>query len=94
MNFRMPEPIFIKHGMYNMVIEPISMDYFINPSHQSVCLSMSPHLNARQRFGRNFAEVTNTCNNKRIVGRVILCAVSVLSGEYLWVCLYISFYRC
>jgi hypothetical protein len=34
----MPEPIFMKLGMYVMVPEPISAAYFINPTHQSVCL--------------------------------------------------------
>jgi hypothetical protein len=33
----MPEPIFMKLGMYIMAPEPISTVYFINPSHQSVC---------------------------------------------------------
>jgi hypothetical protein len=28
----MPEPIFMKLGMYNMTPEPISVAYFINPS--------------------------------------------------------------
>jgi hypothetical protein len=34
----MPEPIFIKLGLYIMAPEPMSTAYFINPSHQSVCL--------------------------------------------------------
>jgi hypothetical protein len=29
----MPKPIFMKDGMYIMAPEPISMAYFINPSH-------------------------------------------------------------
>jgi hypothetical protein len=33
-----PEPIFMKLGMYNMVPETISIVYFINSSHQSVCM--------------------------------------------------------
>jgi hypothetical protein len=37
-NFRMPEPIFMKLGMYIMTPEAISTPYFINPSHQSMCL--------------------------------------------------------
>jgi hypothetical protein len=32
----MPEPIFMKLGMYIMASEPVSTAYFINPSHQSV----------------------------------------------------------
>jgi hypothetical protein len=31
-NFWMPEPIFMKLGMYNMTPEPISVAYFVNPS--------------------------------------------------------------
>jgi hypothetical protein len=34
----MDEPIFMKLGMYIMAPEPISTEYFINPSHQFVCL--------------------------------------------------------
>jgi hypothetical protein len=37
-NLWMPEPIFMKLGMYITAPEPISTAYFINPSHQSVCL--------------------------------------------------------
>jgi hypothetical protein len=39
-NFRMPEPIFVKLGMYVMAPEPIPTTYYINPSHHSVCLYM------------------------------------------------------
>jgi hypothetical protein len=45
-NFRMPEPILKKHCIYiyKMAPEPISKAYFINPSHQSVCLYVYPLL--------------------------------------------------
>jgi hypothetical protein len=36
--FLIAEPIFMKLGMYIMAPELISTTYFINPSHQSVCL--------------------------------------------------------
>jgi hypothetical protein len=36
-NFRIPEPIFTKHGTHIMVSEPISTAYFINTSHKYVC---------------------------------------------------------
>jgi hypothetical protein len=49
----MPEPIFIKFGMCIMAPEPISMAYFINPSHQSVCLYLYPSIVARQQLGKN-----------------------------------------
>jgi hypothetical protein len=37
-NFWMPKPIFMKVGIYIMVPDPISTAYFINPSHQSMCM--------------------------------------------------------
>jgi hypothetical protein len=41
-NFRMPEPIFMKFSTsiyeYIMEFKSISTAYFINPSHKSVCL--------------------------------------------------------
>jgi hypothetical protein len=40
----MSKPIFLKFGMYIMAPEPISVTYFINPSHQSVCLYVYPPL--------------------------------------------------
>jgi hypothetical protein len=40
----MPEPVFMKLGMCIMAPEPISTSYFINPSHQSVCLYVYPLL--------------------------------------------------
>jgi hypothetical protein len=41
--FLMPEPFFIKLGMHIMPPEPISTVYFINPSHLSVYVSVSPY---------------------------------------------------
>jgi hypothetical protein len=38
----MTEPIFMKLGMYIMAPEPISVAYFINPSHQSARLHVCP----------------------------------------------------
>jgi hypothetical protein len=35
-HFRMPEPIFMKLGMYVMAPEPISTAYFIDLSHRSL----------------------------------------------------------
>jgi hypothetical protein len=42
----MPEPIFMKLGMYIMALEPISKTYFINPFHPYL------HTVARQRLGK------------------------------------------
>jgi hypothetical protein len=73
-NLWMPELII----MYIMAREPNSAIYFINPSHQSVCLhTCIPPFIARQRLSRHVSAATNTRNNRRIVGRVCL-----------WVCLY------
>jgi hypothetical protein len=43
-----------------MAPEPISTAYFINPSHQSVCLYVYPPIVARQRLGKNVTAATNT----------------------------------
>jgi hypothetical protein len=40
-NFRMPEPVFMKLGMYIMTFQSISTAYFINTSHQPLCLNVS-----------------------------------------------------
>jgi hypothetical protein len=40
-NFWMPEPIFINLGIYIMTPEPVQTAYFINPSHQCVCILLS-----------------------------------------------------
>jgi hypothetical protein len=56
----MPEPIFMKLGMFIMAPEPISTAYFINPSHQSVCLYVYPVIVARQRLGKKVTAATNT----------------------------------
>jgi hypothetical protein len=45
-----------------------------------------PPFIARQRFYEHVPAETNTCNNGRIVGRVIFYAVHALSKESLWVC--------
>jgi hypothetical protein len=75
-NFRMPEPIFIKLGMHIMEPEPISTAYFINPAHQSVCLyvyasycfngsvNYIPPSVARQRPSKNLTATTNILNNR------------------------------
>jgi hypothetical protein len=49
----MPEPIFMKLGMYIMAPEPISKAPFMNPSHQPVSICASPPIVARQRIGKH-----------------------------------------
>jgi hypothetical protein len=80
----MLEPIFINLGMYIMAPKPISTAYFINPSHQSMCLYVYPSMIVRQRLGKNFTAATNARNNSIIVGRVVLYAVRVVSKESRW----------
>jgi hypothetical protein len=72
-----------------MASEPISATYFINPSHQSVCLYVYPLIVARQRFGKHVPVTTNTPNNRRIVGGIFY-AVRVVSKESLLVSVFPS----
>jgi hypothetical protein len=46
-----------------------------------------PLIVARQQLGKHVPTATNTRKNRRIVGRVILYAIRVLSEESMWVCL-------
>jgi hypothetical protein len=55
-----------------MAPEPISMAYFINPSHQSTRMCI-PLFIARQVLGKHVPAATNTCNTRRTVERVCLC---------------------
>jgi hypothetical protein len=54
-NFWKPEPIFVKLGIYIMAPEPISTTYFINSSHQSLCLYVYPLIVARQWLGKSLS---------------------------------------
>jgi hypothetical protein len=66
------------------------MEYFINPSHQSVCLYMQPPIIAEKRLGKHVPAATNTRNNKIIIRRIVFYAARVVSKESLWVCLCMS----
>jgi hypothetical protein len=59
-NFQMAELISIQLCMCIMAPELISTAYFMNPSHQSVCLYVYPSIVARQWLGRNVTTVANT----------------------------------
>jgi hypothetical protein len=48
----MAESISMKLCIYVIALEPISTPYFINPSHQSVCLYAYPLIVARPWLGR------------------------------------------
>jgi hypothetical protein len=71
-NFWMPQPIFMKLGMYIMATEPISEAYFINPSHRSVCLYVYPSYRC---------SVKMFPLQRRIVGDVVFCWIRVVSKE-------------
>jgi hypothetical protein len=47
-------------GMYIVAPEPTSTAYFINPSHQSVCLYVHPSIVTRQRLGKHVTAAKNT----------------------------------
>jgi hypothetical protein len=80
-NYLMTEPNFMELGMYIMKPGPISTTYYINPSHQSVCLYVYPII-AMQRLGKNvIAGNEYTRNNRRIVGSVVFYAVRVMSKK-------------
>jgi hypothetical protein len=57
--------------MYIMTLESISTAYFINQSHQSMCLYVYPFTAARQLLGRQIPMATNSDNNRRIVGGIV-----------------------
>jgi hypothetical protein len=65
----MPEPIFMKLGMYIMAPEPIGTACFINTSFQSLCI---PRIVTTQRLGKHIPAAMNTWNNRTIFGRVCL----------------------
>jgi hypothetical protein len=73
----------MKLGMYILAFKPISMAYFINPSHKPVCLYMYPPIVVRQRLGKHVPAVTNKRNNWIIVEPVVFYTVSVVSRESL-----------
>jgi hypothetical protein len=62
--------------MYIMAPEPISEAYFINASHQSVCMRIV----AMHLLGKNVTAAMNT-RKTRSVGRVFFYAVGVVSKE-------------
>jgi hypothetical protein len=53
-NFWTAEPIFMKLCTYITTPDPISTAYFINPSHQSICMCIPPTI-ARQRLGKLYS---------------------------------------
>jgi hypothetical protein len=49
----------MKIYIYNMAPKPISKAYFINHSHQSMCIYVYPTMVARQRLGKDITAATN-----------------------------------
>jgi hypothetical protein len=81
-NFQIPEPVFIKLGVYIMASEPISAAYFINPSRQSLWLYVYPSIIARQQLSRNVTEATKAhATNRRIIGCIVFYEVHAISKE-------------
>jgi hypothetical protein len=67
----MPEPIFMKLGMYIMVSEPI-INGLLHKSLPSICLYMYPRIVARQRLGiKRYHGNKYRRNNRRTVGFVV-----------------------
>jgi hypothetical protein len=85
----MPEPIFMKLGMYIVEPERVSEAYFINPSHQSVYQPIV----ARKRFdkislsllGNGSAKLYRgneyTRKDRRIIGRVFSMQIVSYQGK-------------
>jgi hypothetical protein len=61
----------MKLGMYIVAPKPITKAYFINTTHQSVCLRVYGLKFARKRLGRHVPMATNTSDNIKLIGRVI-----------------------
>jgi hypothetical protein len=71
----MPEPIFMKLGMYIMAPTSISAGYFIKPSLQF----MSPLIVVRQRLGKNTTAATNA---HTAIEELLDASFSMLSMSY------------
>jgi hypothetical protein len=61
------KPIFLKFGMYIMEPKPNRTAYFINPSHQFVCLYVSPFIVAGQRLGKNLLIFARQRHSKNFI---------------------------
>jgi hypothetical protein len=72
-----PLPECLKLDVYITAPEPISTEYSINPSHQSVCLPFV----VRRLLDKHVTAATNICNNRIIIRRVVFLAVRFVSHE-------------
>jgi hypothetical protein len=71
----MPEPVFMKLGMYILAPEPISTAYFLNPSHQSVWMYIYPSF----LLDKNVTAATNT---KGTIEQLLDVSFSMWSMSY------------
>jgi hypothetical protein len=78
-SFFQNEPIFMKLSIYIMTSETISTVYFINPCHQSVCVSLLSFLGNGSVKNCRCNEYKS--NNRRNVGRVVFYDVRVISRK-------------
>jgi hypothetical protein len=79
----MAEPVSMKLDMYIMAPKPISTVYFINPSHQSVCLYVYRLLLLGTSV-KWYCSNEYTSNKRKIVGSVFLYVVRAISEESRW----------
>jgi hypothetical protein len=88
---------FLNQFLQNLVcitchLSHISTAYFVNPSHQSVCLYAYTLVVARQRLSRHVPTAMNTCKTGSVED-VVFYTVRVYERGVCWsVCL--SPYRC
>jgi hypothetical protein len=80
-NFRMPERIFVKLGIYIMAPEPILMAYFLSPAYQSVCLYVYPPIIARQWLNKNITVAVNTHAKIELLD-LSFCILCHIKGKY------------
>jgi hypothetical protein len=75
----------MKPDTYIMAPYPISTVTSLIPLISLCFYSVSQRIFARQRLVRHVLVATNTRNNRRNVGGIVLCMVRALSKESLWV---------
>jgi hypothetical protein len=75
----MPEPIFMKIGMYIMAPEPISMAYFVI---LRISLYVYPTIVARQRLRKNVTVTTYThVLTEELLTRRFICGPCLVKGK-------------
>jgi hypothetical protein len=80
----------MKFRMYIMASEPMTTSYFINPSHQSVCLYVYPTIVAGQRIDKNspivarqrLGKIVTMATNTHATTEELMAASSVWPMSY------------